>query len=241
VMFARLRADAPVMCCLLPVDRPIWLALGSRALRPAEITTWMMTRWATFPSPDATIAVCTGNALESLKIADAGSINKRRLTAAIAVALALSLALGMCVLLLGVYHYGYYTTAAGLSHDWPAAAQIWDGNSAAGDIATPTDRDTRGLIALAAGAGVCTLLGALRLRFLWWPFHPIGYILSCSWGQAWFTFPFFIGWGAKSLVLRYGGLRLYRRSVPLAAGMITGQMLVATLWSFLGPAVRAWL
>jgi hypothetical protein len=238
VMFARLRADAPVWCCLLPVDRPIWLALGSRALRPAEITTWMMTRWATFPSPDLTFAVCTGNALESLKIADAAQIAKGRLTAAVAVALLLSLALGVFVLLPGLYHYGYYTTAAGLSYNWPATAQIQEGNAAASDISSPTDPDLRGLMALTGGAVMFLVLGALRLRFAWWPFHPIGYILSCGWGQAWFTFPFVFGWAAKSLVLRYGGLRLYRRSVPLAVGMITGQMLVATLWSILGPAIR---
>jgi hypothetical protein len=238
VMFARLRADAPVWCCLLPVDWLMSVPLGSRALRPAEITTRMMTHWASFPSPTDTFAVCTGNALEGLKIADAAQISKRRLTAAVAVALLLSLVLGMCVLLLGIYHYGYYGTAMGLSHDWPAAAQIWDGNGAASDIASPAEPDSRAMIALAVGAGVFALLGALRLRFLWWPLHPIGYILSCSWGQAWFTFPFLFGWAAKSLVLRYGGLRLYRRSVPLAVGMITGQMLVATLWSILGPAIR---
>jgi hypothetical protein len=237
VMFARLRADTPVWCSLLPIERPIWLALGSRSLRPAEITTWMLTRWATFPSHTYTFAVSTGNALESLKIADAAQVSKRRLTAAIFVALLLSLVLGVFVLLSGLYHHGYHATAAGLSYDWPAAKQISEGNSAASGIASPTEPDSRAMMALGAGAVLCAVLGALRLRLPWWPFHPIGYVLSCGWGQAWFTFPFLFGWGAKSLVLRYGGLRLYRRSVPLALGLITGQMLVATLWSVLGPAV----
>lgn len=35
----------------------------------------------------------------------------------------------------------------------PAGARSWDGNGAASDIASPTDGDERGLIALGTGAG----------------------------------------------------------------------------------------
>ncbi len=73
-------------------------------------------------------------------------------------------------------------------------------------------------------------LGLLRLRFWWWPFHPLGYLAANCWGMHWFWVPFFIGWGAKVLTLRYGGLRLYRRMMPLAVGLMMGDMVGRGIW-----------
>jgi len=42
--------------------------------------------------------------------------------------------------------------------------------------------------------------------------------------------PFMIGWIAKTLVVRYGGLRLYRATVPLAIGFIAGDLTNEVLW-----------
>jgi hypothetical protein len=40
----------------------------------------------------------------------------------------------------------------------------------------------------------------------------------------WYWMAFFVGWLWKTLSVRYGGLQLYRRMVPLAIGMIVGDM-----------------
>ena len=77
------------------------------------------------------------------------------------------------------------------------------------------------------------LLGVMRLRFWWWPFHPVGYIAANTWGSHWYALPFFIGWLVKTLVVRYGGLRLYRRSMPLAIGFIVGDLLNGGVWALL--------
>jgi hypothetical protein len=42
--------------------------------------------------------------------------------------------------------------------------------------------------------------------------------------------PFFIGWLGKTLVTRYGGLRLYRQTMPIAIGFIAGDLLNDLLW-----------
>jgi hypothetical protein len=70
-----------------------------------------------------------------------------------------------------------------------------------------------------------------RLRFWWWPLHPVGYIVGNSWGMHWYLTAFLVGWGAKSLVIRYGGLRLYRATLPLAIGLIAGDVLNSAIWS----------
>jgi hypothetical protein len=94
---------------------------------------------------------------------------------------------------------------------------------------------------LAAGGVVTIFLGLMRLRFLWWPFHPIGYLLSNSIPQAMGTFPFFIAWTLKTLVTRYGGLRLYRQTIPLAIGLIVGDLLNSSLWNIVGLVARGQL
>ena len=70
----------------------------------------------------------------------------------------------------------------------------------------------------------------LRLHFLWWPFHPLGYAISSSWGiHVWSSF--LISWVVKLIVLRYGGLRSYRQTVPFFLGIILGEYMVGGVWN----------
>ncbi|HCL31000.1 MAG TPA: hypothetical protein DIC52_21540, partial [Candidatus Latescibacteria bacterium] len=64
----------------------------------------------------------------------------------------------------------------------------------------------------------------------WWPLHPIGFIISNGWltGQIWFAV--FIGWGAKNLIMKYGGTRTYLRLKPLFLGLILGEAVSAGTW-----------
>jgi hypothetical protein len=80
--------------------------------------------------------------------------------------------------------------------------------------------------------GAATLIGLVLMHrsFLWWPFHPIGYLMGASWPMVNFWFPIFVGWLAKSLVMRYGGGRLYRQLIPGFLGLIFAEFLSAGLW-----------
>ena len=42
---------------------------------------------------------------------------------------------------------------------------------------------------------------------------------------------YFLAWLAKLLILRYGGMRLYRAALPFVFGMILGDIASQTLWS----------
>ena len=44
----------------------------------------------------------------------------------------------------------------------------------------------------------------------------------------------FIAWTIKLLLLRYGGLRLYRQAVPLFLGLILGECVMGSLWTIIG-------
>ena len=87
------------------------------------------------------------------------------------------------------------------------------------------------------GAGVVLVVGCgwLRTRFLWWPVHPVLFLV---WGT---FFPsnllgisFLAGWFLKSVVVRYSGARGYQAAKPLMFGIISGELLAGLLWIGVG-------
>lgn len=84
--------------------------------------------------------------------------------------------------------------------------------------------------AMGVGFLFCSLLMIARIKFPWWPFHPIGYAISSSWSINLVWLPLLIAWVLKGLILRYGGVRLYRQAMPFFIGILLGQMIVGTLW-----------
>lgn len=79
-------------------------------------------------------------------------------------------------------------------------------------------------------------LFAMRLKFPWWPFHPVGYALCMTFGVDMFWSCILIAWVLKGLVMRWGGLSTYRRALPMAFGLIIGEYLVGAFWSLLSAA-----
>jgi len=230
MMSARLRVETALDPSVLDMYQVLVLP-GTAALRPREIIALVTMRWATFPAPGETLVVCTSTALENMKIADAAAIRQRGLARAVIAGFLVALVLGGCVTLWGIYRYGYFGTGAGAARYWPSLQSRHDGGLIMELLTNPAPVDSHGLVGMAAGGIVAIVLGMLRLRMWWWPLHPVGYIIANSWGMHWYLVPFLIGWSSKTLVLRYGGLRLYRQTFPLAIGLIVGDMLNRAVWS----------
>lgn len=242
VVWAKLRAETGLGFINMPFEYQMAMGMpfGDAALRPTEVVALLSARWAYYPSEAASFDVCAAGGLEALKTAEVSGINRRRLGLAIAVAFVLSVLIGSYITLAGTYHYGYLNLAMGgaRGQTWPSAQPKFDGERIFQMITTPGPRDLAGLAGVLAGAVVAVTLGVLRLRFTWWPFHPMGYMAANIWGMHWFYMPFLVGWAAKVLVLRYGGLRLYRSAVPLATGIIVGDMLSRGVWVIVAFATR---
>ena len=78
----------------------------------------------------------------------------------------------------------------------------------------------------------------MRRRFLWFPFHPGGYILGVSSGTIdvyWFAL--FICWLIKLLVLRQGGVKAYRKVVPFFMGLVLGDFVVGCYWGLMSITI----
>jgi len=109
------------------------------------------------------------------------------------------------------------------------------------DITTPLKRDMGSISAYIFGAGLAVFLGAMRARFLWWPFHPIGYMASAGIGVYRLWVPIFITWMIKGLLLRYGGLRAYRRALPFFVGLVLGEFSAGFLRTLIDIAFNLYL
>ncbi len=100
--------------------------------------------------------------------------------------------------------------------------------------AEPGGMDVDRLGAVGFGALATLLLAAARQWFLRSPFHPAGFIYATGlggvlWGSA------LVGWGAKVLVVRYGGAGTYRALRPFFFGLILGELAMRLLWAILAP------
>jgi hypothetical protein len=82
------------------------------------------------------------------------------------------------------------------------------------------------------GLGAALTYGMMlaRSRYLWFPFHPIGYLMSLTYpmNQLWFSI--FVGWLCKVLITRFGGSDIYRKTTPLFMGLALGDVLSMLFW-----------
>jgi len=240
-VWARLRAETGLGFLAFPlqIQDVAMIPLGSQAFRVSELVTLVTMRWAYTPGFSTSSEVFPGSALEAFKVADVGQLNARRLTWGMLGGFLISLVVGILIFMVGVYHYGWFGLSASQS-GWLGPQSLNDGGRIVSFLTDPTfsKTDVSGLIAMLAGGIVVVFLGVMRLKFWWWPFHPVGYIAANTWGSHWWYLPFFLGWAAKSLVIRYGGLRLFRATVPMAIGLIVGDLVNGGLWATLQMLTR---
>ncbi len=113
-----------------------------------------------------------------------------------------------------------------LSHKYGAInLWIWQGGNygyVEKFIRTPSEVYGWGWFNMGLGALIMTGLMAARWFYLWWPLHPLGYVIGPIWIMDHLWANMFIAWGIKVLVLKYGGVRLYLKTRPFFMGMILG-------------------
>lgn len=88
--------------------------------------------------------------------------------------------------------------------------------------------------AMVVGGAIVLMLTGLRSRFVGFALHPAAYALNMSFANDFFWGDMFIAWLIKSCFLRYGGITLYRRSLPFFLGLILGDYVTGSVWSLIG-------
>jgi len=86
------------------------------------------------------------------------------------------------------------------------------------------------------GLALVSACSYLRLRFAWWPLHPILFIVWGTYPANNFAFSFLLAAIIKAGVQKIGGERLVRSVKPLMIGLIAGDILMVGLWAAAGAA-----
>ena len=149
----------------------------------------------------------------SLRLGEELGGEKRALFWVILLALAVSLGAAIWMIMTLGHQYGAINL-------W-----IWGGGEysyAEKLIRTPMEPYAWSWINTAIGAAIMTLLMVARWLYVWWPLHPLGYAIGPIWIIDALWFNMFLAWLIKIVVLKYGGVGLYRRTRPFFMGMILG-------------------
>jgi hypothetical protein len=92
----------------------------------------------------------------------------------------------------------------------------------ANTINNPNPAEPLAALFLAIGAGLTGLLSLASYRWTGWPLHPVGLAVALTNTISIDWFGIFLAWLFKLIILRYGGIALYRQVLPLFIGLILG-------------------
>jgi len=93
----------------------------------------------------------------------------------------------------------------------------------------PSGADLATSVAMGVGLVTTLILMWLKLRFQWWPLHPVALPVAMASTIQAVTPVIFVTWLIKLLLLRYGGLKAHRTALPLFLGLLAGGALEAML------------
>ncbi len=166
--------------------------------------------------------------LDSFKLAFEMSVPLRRLMPALALAIIVSIAFSYGSMLYTAYHYG----GLSLSGWFCKASPQQPFKTLVQWLSQPQKPTLAGWIFILVGAAITWLLSLARMRFTWWPLHPLGYAMGPSWPMIQLWFSTLIGWLCKTLVMRYATVRSYRTARHFFLGLVVGEFLAAGIWVF---------
>ena len=191
-------------------------AFGSRPIPPQSLT--MMSLYYAFnrgyrahPMP---------HTLEGFKLAEVGNMKSKHIVIAMMCAVFFGILASFWSYLIVSYDIG---ANPGLGNGGYNRLRTW--------LYYPSETNVPAVTFMGVGFLFTGLLWWLRSRFPMFPFHPTGYAVASSmWTFGWLWFSVFISWAAKNLILRFGGIRLYHRVIPLFLGLILGEFMVGGAW-----------
>jgi hypothetical protein len=128
----------------------------------------------------------------------------------------------------------YLHGAINTARAWP----MWGAGRVPGDFASqlvkyPMTPSLGGWLATGAGALIMGGLMFLRTRFLAFPLHFLGFPIADTHSIYFTWFNFFLIWIIKSFILRYGGIKLYRKLIPFFLGMVLGSVIIVFIWEII--------
>ena len=211
-------------------SHPIETVAGANHISRQDLTGlslfyWFNRTYASHPSP---------HMMESFKLGERTNASARQVFLAVVIAGVFALPIGFWMLLDMYFQKGAATSnveiwALNFGKEPWMQLENW--------INRPLGPNGTAVGFVGVGFGISMLLGWLRLRFMSFPLHPLAYAIAPSWGVAQLWLPLLIGSMAKLFILKFGGLRSYRRALPFFLGLILGEITIGSLWTLVGIAL----
>ncbi len=155
------------------------------------------------------------------RLADFIPKDKRRLFWAVGAALAV----GLVTSTLYTIWLGYTMGGYNFRPNWLPFAGWWSYQWAVNRIQDPRPEEIYHYWFFLGGAVFMVFLNLMRYRFTWWPFHPVGFVVSGVQVIRLTSFTILVAWMLKFIMLKIIGLSFYRRSKPFFIGMLIGYVL----------------
>jgi hypothetical protein len=170
--------------------------------------------------------------MDDLKVLHAGRLPGRLAAGALLLALVLMLVFAPFTNLHAIYTEG----AQRLDPSLFLNTGEYQFGQLAASLRTPEVRNPYLPAGLLFGGAVMLGLSWLNTNFVGWAISPIGFIMGGTWGlgdRIWTNA--LIAWVVVSVMIRFGGLPLYRRSRPFFLGMVLGNFAMVGLRSLIDP------
>ncbi len=170
-----------------------------------------------------------GHQMEAMVFADRLQESKRKLMQWGFGAMMFAALIGMITMLQIWYDRGASSAQVSSDPMWFAGTawgrlMQWTGTDGSLNIPNLIRTGISGLIVLA--------LAAARNAWFAFPLHPIGYLFATSFALEWGMWNIImVTWLIKWLVVKYGGLKAYTRSLPLFLGLALGDAVAHFFWS----------
>ncbi|NLO74982.1 MAG: hypothetical protein GX100_12845 [candidate division WS1 bacterium] len=238
---ARVRAEFGLptleMCCQVGVDDAMMRVAGQNTFPLSDrivltLFFWLNRTSRQFPMP---------NQMDAFRLGQRAGLRLPRLTWVLLLASALGALSVFWAYLHTSYQVGMESAAYTGVAVWAFGEPPW--KRLALTIANPLPPDRGATVAYLVGILVTLGFGAMRARFIWWPFYPVGYLLTGSYGVLRMWFPILITWLIKSGILRYGGLKTHLKTLPFFMGLVLGSFaagflrtLIDLMWNLHFPS-----
>lgn len=194
-------------------------SLPTKDLVAFQTMAWFNREYSSHPSP---------HQMEAFKISERAQNPARQMFIAALIAGTIAMPLGFWMLLSHHFEAGCVRSSYGIRLPGEIYKEL------ANSIQNPVSPNTLGLGFVGVGFAIAMAMGWMRMNYLWFPFHPLAYAIGHSWGVVQLWCPIFIGCTAKYLIIRFGGLKLYRQSLPFFLGLILGEITIGSLWTIVG-------
>jgi len=126
------------------------------------------------------------------------------------------------------------------AHGWLFVSSpngVW--NYVVQSIKHPTSLNKQAIGFMSIGGVLYFIFSFMRYKFLWWPLNPLGFAFSGTWFIITVWFSVFIGWLLKTLILKYAGINVYKKSKNFFLGLIMGQLFCVCFWFLIDILTKA--